>query len=493
MPSVRSGHVSGHSLFLASYVCCSVLILALVSSGRFLHWFLVPLWMCGVLVTADALDWFRGRLDAFDPVGIMGLLGIHFFFLAPLVHVYSDHWMSTPSPPADWREWLGGMAILNFVGLFVYRWSRNQAQRVSRRPSVTTEWVFDPRRFLGLFPLALLLTGFLQIEIYYQMGGLLGYMSDLAGPDAFEGMGWMFMISESFPVLALIGVVVYARRRKQAWSWTLILGLLLAYLSLKLLFGGLRGSRSNTIWGLFWAVGIVHFWIREVPKKTILVGIAFLVSFMYFYGFYKALGVEAFEALQTTEDVGGLAAETGRTLEVTILSDLARSDVQAFLLYQLSTYPDDYEFAKGRTYLGAAALLIPRSWWPSRPPTKVKEGTEAQYGTGAFVPGRLQSSRVYGLAGEAMLNFGAIGIPFVFGILGMLVGAVRNMLTRLRAEDARFLLYPLLINLCFVVLVSDSDNVVFFILKNGALPFLLVAATTRRHQLRVSSGDTATC
>jgi len=481
-PLGRSAHVSGHSLFLASYLCCVVLIPFMASSERLVHWFVIPLWMCGVLVTADAVDWFRGRVNVFDPVGILGLLGVHFFFLAPLLHVYSGYWMSTPRPPADWREWLGGMALVNFVGLVSYRRFRKRSKSVFRQPTTTTIWTIDRRKFVGLFPVALLLTGLLQIQIYHRMGGLLGYMSDSSGPEVFQGMGWMFMISESFPIVALIGFAVWARRRKEPLPWTVIFGVLIAYLSLKLFFGGLRGSRSNTIWGLFWAIGIIHLWVREVPKKAILVGIVFLVSFMYLYGFYKALGVEALEAFQESDGVTALAGETGRTLEATILSDLARSDVQAFLLFQLLEHADDYEFGVGRTYLGAAALLVPRSLWPGRPPTKVKEGTEVQYGVGSFVAGKLESSRVYGLAGEAMLNFGPLAVPVAFGILGLLVGWVRNMLATLHPADARFLLYPLLVNLCFVILVSDSDNIVFFFFKNGALPFILVVACCTYHR-----------
>ncbi len=484
LPVDAYAHISTRSFFLACYLCCLALILTVASSGRFVHWFVVPVWMCGVLVVVDAVDWFRGRLNVFDPIGVLGLLGLHFFFVAPLVHVYSDYWMSSVSPPADWRDWLGGMAALNFMGLLVYRFTRNRSKTSgSATPSATTLWLIDHKRCLAILPLALVLTGSLQIWVYYRMGGVLGYMTAYTDSEAFQGMGWVFMISESFPIIALMGFAVYARHRRVGYSWSVIIGVLLVYLSFKLFFGGLRGSRSNTIWGLFWAVGIIHFWVRQVPKKAILVGIVFLVSFMYLYGFYKALGVEAMEAFKTSEGVTALAGETGRTLEATILSDLARSDVQAFLLYRLLSHPDDYRFGMGRTYLGAAALVVPRALWPSRPPTKVREGTEAQYGLGSYVPGKLHSSRVYGLAGEAMLNFGPLAVPIAFAILGFFVQRVRHMLTTLRPEDARFLLYPVLINLSFVILVSDSDNVVFFFLKNGALPFLVIALSARRKRV----------
>ena len=57
------------------------------------HWFLIPLVFCGTLTSMDALEWLRGRLDLMDPIGLMGVVGFHFFFLAPLLHVAWDYWM----------------------------------------------------------------------------------------------------------------------------------------------------------------------------------------------------------------------------------------------------------------------------------------------------------------------------------------------------------------------------------------------------------------
>jgi hypothetical protein len=86
-----------------------------------------------------------------------------------------------------------------------------------------------------------------------------------------------------------------------------------------------------------------------------------------------------------------------------------------------------------------------------------------------------------------MLNFGPLAVPVAFAVLGLVVRRVRRMLATMVSDDTRFLLYPLLINLCFVILVSDSDNVLFFVLKNGALPFLLVAVISRRATVRTPS------
>jgi len=471
------------SVLISCYICIWILTGFVATSDQFLHWFVIPVLFCGILIGSDAVNWLRGRLDIFDPIGILGLFGLHFFFLAPLLHVYWDEWMRYVTPPPEWRDWLGGMAFLNALGLLVYRISRNMFMGTESKRSRQTGWRLDRQRFSILVSGALLVAALLQIQVYAGFGGILGYMqtvTDLENTNAMQGMGWIFMISESFPILALMAFAVYAARKESCKSWPVIVLVLLVYFILKMLFGGLRGSRMNTIWGLFWAIGIVHFWIRPISKKLVFVGCVFLVLFMYLYGFFKSAGLDAVRAFESAEARTELTLQTGRSLQVAVLGDLGRSDVQAFLLYRLTTPESDYEYAWGSTYLGAMALLIPRSLWPERPPGKIKEGTEALYGMGSYIPGIWNSQQVYGLAGEAMLNFGPIAVPFAFLVFGLVVSRIRHFIATLNFPDSRLMLLPFLVILCLMILVLDSDNVLFVSMKDGAVPFLVLALSSTR-------------
>src|SRR5437867_10567284 len=88
--SYRTDNVS--SAALAFYLCAGVLLLFLATSEDTRHWFVIPVLLCGVLIASDTVDWVRGRLNLFDPVGIVGILGIYFFFLAPPLHVSWYYW-----------------------------------------------------------------------------------------------------------------------------------------------------------------------------------------------------------------------------------------------------------------------------------------------------------------------------------------------------------------------------------------------------------------
>lgn len=466
------------SIHISLFVCTLTVCTFLLVSHQTAHWFLIPIWFCGVLIAPDAVDWLRGRLILFDPGGIIGLLGVHFFFFAPLLHVTWDSWINYVEPPPDWRDWLGAMAIVNAAGLVFYQAAKKRAALWEGHTG--TFWRLNRTRFLLTAVCGLILSGALQILVYAQFGGITGYIEAFTRlvedplSNGFKNQGWLFTVSESFPILAVMYFAVQAGHSRVGRSWPVIALVLLGMFGLQMLFGGLRGSRSNTIWGLFWAAGIIHSWIRPLSRRFVFVGVTLMVVFMYFYGFYKNLGQDAWTAVQRGVKPSELSEKTGRTFDGLLLGDLGRSDIQAFLLYRLSMRNRDYQYAWGRTYLGSAALLIPRVFWPSRPPTKRKEGTEAQFGAGSWDEDKWSSSLVYGLGGETMLNFGPIAVPFAYLIFGVIVGRLQHFLSKLRYWDTRLLLYPFLVNFCFSFLQSDSDNLLFNFIKGGLVPISVI-------------------
>ena len=454
-----------------------IALLFVVTTPAALHWFILPVTACAVLVGGEAIRWLRGRLGAFDPAGLIGVLGLYVFFFAPLLHVSRDYWMQFVQAPPDWRDWLGAMAILNCTGLIMYRvgraWIAGNASHSLRRSREV-----DPQRLWVMLPLAMAATAIVQYWVYSRYGGIAGFVEAFeTTSEPFRGMGFIFLFSESFPILAFFAFALLANRHEKLSSWWVLALVLLVFFMLKILFGGLRGSRSHTIYGLFWALGIIHLWIRPLPRRAMVAGIPLLAAFMFGYGFYKAAGLEGLTAIADPPRAAEIARNSGRTLDFTLLNDLGRADVQAFLLYRIQTGAAE-DLAWGRTYVGGVTILIPRSVYPNRPPTKMKEGTDITHGPGLYESGFI-STRVYGLAGEALLNVGAAGVPLAFLLWGVMVGVIRRAYYGMASSDVRRLMLPLWVNAAVIALISDSDNIVFFLVKEASVPMLVLLLCSR--------------
>lgn len=73
-----------------------------------------------------------------------------------------------------------------------------------------------------------------------------------------------------------------------------------------------------------------------------------------------------------------------------------------------------------------------------------------------------------------MLNFGVLAVPFAFAIFGLIVSLTRRLLMTLTVGDTRLLMYPYLVTFCALVLTADSDNLMVYIVQQGAFPFLMI-------------------
>jgi hypothetical protein len=150
------------------------------------------------------------------------------------------------------------------------------------------------------------------------------------------------------------------------------------------------------------------------------------------------------------------------------------------MLYNLVKFPEDYDYRWGLTYIGAPSFLVPSFFWPNRPNYKVDAGTEATLGKSSSY----DSMRVYGLTGEALLNFGPWGVLPAYAIYGACLGWYRRKLTSWDPTDARTFLAPLVTILFATAFIADSDNVLFLFVVDGSL----ITATFLASIKKVRSG-----
>jgi hypothetical protein len=446
------------------------------------HWFLAPAMACGILAGVDIVRWLRGRLELFDPRTIIACLAFYGFFVAPILHVIWDRFGVGDEMVmfGDWRPWLGGMAALNALGLLAYRVAHNLVFR--RVASSQTRWEINRKKFYPTFAFALALSMAGVTTYLWQLGGISGVVEAYEkNQEAFVGKGWLLVFAWPIAVLSFIVVVFTLTDRSRKDRYRLTTGMILVSIAGigHFLLLGWYGSRCATVWALFWMAGIIHYRFQKLPAKMMAIGLIFLITFMYFYGFYKEQKRASLEILRSPSmwlEPGGYS----RDLKYLLLGDLARADSNAFILHNLVKDPGDYDYRWGLTYAGGLAILIPTEIWRDRPYFKVDAGTEAQLGKTASRP----SSRVYGLSGEALLNFGPLGVICIFAVFGSILGWYRKKLASWDRTDARMYLAPFFALMFLVALMSDSDNLVFAAVTQGALVITAIFVSSERQRKR---------
>lgn len=459
---------------VSAFVVISASVVAALLDERLWHWYLIPVTACGVLAAVDVVEWARRRLDTFDPQALLGLFGVHFFYLAPVLHVLLDFWPAFIDPLTDWRAGLGVMATINAGGLVIYRFVVGlRLAPLDRKPTAPV----NHRSFINTGKLAVLIGMIGFAGIVAKFGGPAGYLASASDDrGALAGTGWLLLVAESFPLVGFI-VYVVSRREKLTMRPRLLMMAIALFGLTQFLVGGLRGSRSNTIWPVLIGLILVHLLIRPIRRRRLLVLGAVFVAFMYGYGVYKSAGSETLQAVNGSGSISELSSDTGRTLPAMLLGDLGRADIQAVVLdrEQRSVAPLSY----GATYLGALGFMIPDSMQPDWMVSKVEAGTDMIYGAGTADAGG-RSSRIYGLAGEAILNFGPVGAALSFVVLALFIRAARRRYLAAPGQDLGTMLFSAVVCVCSILaLGSDLDNLMWFLVKT-TLPIAAVVFVARK-------------
>ena len=462
---------------------CAVTLLA-VMQPRLVHWFLIPVLACGCVCGRDVLGWFSGRLDPFDPRGIIGVVGMHLFFLAPLLLVYWDMEYDTATRPDDWRPWLGILSAINVGGLLIYRWFERVV--FHRRPRRSPRWTIDQDRVFAILIPALLLSGVAQLYLWYRFGGIVGQLENYKSGD-FSGVRGRFkyqLLASAFPILLLfLLTALRARGDRNRGRYSMAFFILGLTFVLYFITDGLRGSRSAIIWTLFWATGIIHYFWRRLSARVLLAGLVPLFVFMYTYGLYKSYGSRVIDVYEQSRSLTEMSERSGRTSKRLLVRDLSRTDVQAFMIYRLLSDHSEYQLELGATYAETLPRMLLPSWiWRGRPklPRKALAGARLHYG--AYAPPAEALSKVYGLLGESMLNFHLLGVPIAFALFGMAMGLYRRARSTWAEGDARLFMAPFFAIWFLAAMVGDFDNLLLFTMTKGLFPAFVLLLLVRRQR-----------
>lgn len=457
-------------LLMALGMVTLVVVIFSVLAPEKLGWHVFPIGVCGVLTTHELLSNLARRGSVAAGI-LVDVLAVHLLFAAPLLHMWWDFYMSFVVAPEDWKPWLGYMAVLNAVSFLGFSMARHAARSIAMdRPNFLA---LRSHRIVIVGGLFFLVALALQTFVYMQFGGVSGYVSAFTDePEMFSGWGWVFAVSEVGPVILGWAVIVRWRLKGAKVSEPLFVLFMMTLVLMIAYFGGLKGSRNHYVWEVFWVAGLFAVWIRP-PSRLLMAGSAvFLMLFMMGYSYFKEYGSNIGDIIQNPALASDSWRYGGRVFEGVVLGDFSRADVQAFELYKLSQPGSEYQPAFGMTYVAAFGQVVPKFLIGERPAAKAYYGTWLLFGKGAADSGFV-ASNIYGLAGEALLNFGIIGVPIVYLLFGAFVGRTEKFFNGLQPDDARWLFFPFVVILLGWTLVSDIDNVLVFLLKYGTIPFAI--------------------
>ena len=451
-------------------VLVTLICAATASYSGAAHWSLVALGLCGALEAPTILRWLRGKCDPFDPKALATLLIFHNTFVAPLLHLVWDWYTPLIRVPADPAAWFGKLALLNVASLLCLEAAYHAATARPPRPRPLRP--ASRERLLTALGVSAVMAFIAKIYFLRHMGGIIQMISAYETRDAsFAGTGWILMLAWPFFLLVLLGCVTvkYSGPHARRPSLVTVVTLLTLFAMGHFAWDGLRGSRLSTLGGVFIAAAFCHLLVRRLRMSLVLAGVIATVAFSFTYNFYKGAGrAGVADAFSSTSGFISVQQQTGRNFGWLLLGDLARADIQMEILSTIYGGNPDYELKLGGTYVGAA-VFIPRSIWPTRPRGPQEAYAELQNGSIAVREGEIPNSRVFGLPGETLLNFGWLGVPFAYALFGLLLGTFRNAVERLEPGDGRLLLVPPALWLLLNLYILDLSEVVHMFFQDAAL------------------------
>lgn len=418
---------------------------------------------------------FRSKeTSVFSPSVFLTYFGLYILGIAPILLDFFDYRMLFSSVIIDHEQYLSTWAFHYTIGLSIML----LVSKVKFGNGPATTWIVDQRTFIFWWLVFLFATGSLQAFIYYKFGGISGYI-DLytsgLSRKAFRGYGIVFLFSESFPIIYIIGIAYLMRNKQISKHW--LIPHLLMYAALLLLFGGLRGSRSMFIFRLYMGAGILHFSGMKIKRWLIVSGVVFTLSFIVLYkAIYKNSRYNDGKIVMS--DV--FQSQLGQFI---LITDLSRVDVQTLLIHQLE-HNEEYQLAQGGTYASGLLVMFPTAIYKaifstSKPPSKTKEGTDLIRGPNSFARGEVVSY-VFGMLGEALLNFGTYFAVIVFVFFGFVISNLNKFFAKLATEDSRRVLLPILAVFNGNIFQGDFDNIIFFSFKMGLIPLLLIFLSSKK-------------
>lgn len=446
----------------------------------------VSIGILSLILSCSILNYFSsGEISQVH--GVFVIVLFNFCLIAPALQFYHSYWYPYFYESRVSYNWLVATEtwfILSTIVILCFFGSKWVFEHKVRSNFSLLARVIN-RKKLVFFSSIFLFTSLLsQMIIYAKFGGIAGYISAYTlrgeGESEFSGLGKFMMIGEAFPVLLAMTFVFFhiIKKDKYEGSQSYILFFLIAFLFLLLIFGGLKGSRSNTLLALFWLLSVINFYYKPITLKTlVLVGSLFL-SYMMIYGLYKSAGDQFFNEVTYT-NIQENSKYRGNALTGVLSGDLSRYEVQTEIINKVLF--KSKESWLGESYFSAILIPTPKEFQKElEVDNKTDLSTVLFFGQSNLDTKNAKSTLILGLLGESIANFHFGGvlfsIIFLISIYFMLL-TLKNSISHLDPRYIMVFFFPIILTNSFT---GDMQNLIFYIIKNLTVPIIFCYLVSER-------------
>ncbi len=445
------------------------------------NYYLIPLILCGIISLTQLFSYFKNQNALREVFFYVWFIFFVASFIAPLIHFGRDYWKGYVNlSSSDWQGLAFYVSSIYLYGIIIFI---SLSKLKLKQKKVRHIWSFKSNAAL-IVSLLMVFSFVLQTYLYAKIGGIKAYIQIFTDKEeassGFTGMGALFIVSEIFPYLLLLWYFIKKRGKNVSVSNVAI------FLALMLVaciyFGGLRGSRSNTVFTMVHAVIVVHFTIFRFKRKHFMILLASFFLFMAIGRLYKNDGIEMIKNYKNYDDIQ--ISNKMSSAESIIISDLARYDVRCFELFMLENNIH-YKKKYGSTYLYSVLTFIPfgKSVRNSLHLTgRTEAAGQLQFdSSGVVKSNKRKNTRIFGFIGESMLNFGIFSFILAYIVLYFILAYISQWTNAVPTYDARFIIIAMISIFIPLIINADSNNVIFTIIKRPLpLYFILFFITTKK-------------
>ncbi|MBN3765036.1 hypothetical protein [Burkholderia sp. Ac-20365] len=351
---------------------------------------------------------------------------------------------------------------LNIVGI----WAMNVTLIAMRRGGVARSVLPETLRnvrvsrwayVFALMALAALLFIYLKLGGYGQIVQLYAdrLETSVTENDPLEGLGVVQALANTAPLWVFACIMLRPWRNRALRTAAFVQLVVLGWLS-----SGVFGNRQGMVFVLLFASLIYNAFVTHISRRIAkLAGICVAVGGLAMLP--MKFGIDYSEIGNISENFADqrmLQLSMG-PLSFFLFRDLSRFDVQVKALDALSK--PDFTLAMGRSFVGAAAAIVPKAMWKDKPETFAREKSDIVRGSESNQSD--ETTLLFGMPGEFLVNFGMFGYLLSFVVAAWMIDRIGRMAngSNWKWLPVKVVSYPL----PFLYFLFDSNVLAYYVVR----------------------------